>query len=147
MKLLLSRAGRCLGIAVAILSCSPEHITAPLDVSGPRLAASGSVSSVVISQIDGGGGNSGAQYRNDFIELLNNGQTTVSLAGWSVQYASAAGTTWQATALNGSIAPGHYILVQEAAGAGGTTPLPTPDFTGSINMSATAGKVALVRST
>src|SRR5690606_6613238 len=45
--------------------------------------------------------------------------------------------------LAGSIEPGQYFLVQQAAGAGGTTELPAPDITGTINMSATAGKVAL----
>ncbi len=64
-----------------------------------------------------------------------------------MQYASSTGTTWQVTALSGSLAPGQYYLVQEAAGSGGTTPLPTPDATGSIAMSATNGKVALVSST
>jgi uncharacterized protein len=98
---------------------------------------------VVVSQVYGGGGNSGATYTNDFIELYNAGSTAVSLAGWSVQYASAAGSSWQVTALSGTIQPGRYYLVQQAAGAGGTTPLPTPDATGTINMSATAGKVAL----
>ena len=100
---------------------------------------------IVISQIYGGGGNSGSTYRNDFIELVNHGSTSVDVTGWSVQYASAGGTTWQATTLSGSIAPGHYYLVQEAAGAGGSINIPAPDATGGISMSATAGKVALVR--
>jgi len=102
---------------------------------------------VVISQLYGGGGNSGSVYKNDFIELFNAGGSSVSLAGWSVQYASAAGTSWSVTNLTGSIAPGQYYLVQEAVGAGGTTNLPAPDATGTIAMSATAGKVALVSTT
>jgi hypothetical protein len=104
-------------------------------------------SDVVISQAYGGGGNSGASLRNDFVELFNQGASTVSLDGWSVQYASASGTSWQRTALSGSIAPGGYYLVQEAAGAGGTVELPAPDAMGGIAMSATAGKVALVDDT
>ena len=103
--------------------------------------------SIVISQVYGGGGNSGSTFRNDFIELFNRGTTSVSLTGWSVQYAAAAGTSWQVTALSGSIAPGQYYLVQEAQGAVGTTNLPTPDDSGTISMSATAGKVALVNTT
>ncbi|NBO66266.1 MAG: lamin tail domain-containing protein, partial [Acidobacteria bacterium] len=51
--------------------------------------------SVVIAQIYGGGGNSGALWRHDFIELYNAGGTTVDLSGWSLHYASATGTTWQ----------------------------------------------------
>jgi uncharacterized protein len=102
---------------------------------------------VVISQVYGGGGNTGATYTNDFIELYNRGTTTVDLTGWSVQYASAAGTTWAVTALDGQIPPGRHYLIQESAGAGGTTPLPAFDGAGSIAMSATAGKVALATNT
>src|SRR5215467_13815310 len=106
-----------------------------------------SSSGVVISQVYGGGGNSGATLKNDFIELFNASASPVSLDGWSVQYASAAGTTWQVTNLSGSLPAGQYYLIQEAQGAGGTTNLPTPNATGNIAMSATAGKVALVSST
>jgi predicted extracellular nuclease len=112
-------------------------------VSAPP-AVKASASGIVISQVYGGGGNAGSTFKNDFIELFNAGTAPVSLTGWSVQYASAAGTTWQVTALNGSLAPGQYFLVQESQGAGGTTPLPAPNATGNIAMSATAGKVALV---
>ncbi|HEX2421286.1 MAG TPA: lamin tail domain-containing protein, partial [Acidimicrobiia bacterium] len=100
---------------------------------------------VVISEVYGGGGNSGATLTHDFIELYNRGSEAVDLTGWSVQYASAAGTgAWQVTALVGTIQPGGFYLVQEAVGAGGTTPLPTPDATGTTAMSSTAGRVALV---
>ncbi len=102
------------------------------------------VSNVVISQVYGGGGNAGATFTHDFIELFNRGTSTVSLAGWSVQYTGATATgTWSVTPLDGSIAPGGYYLVQQAAGAGGSTALPVPDRTGAIAMAAGAGKVAL----
>ncbi|WP_413672062.1 ExeM/NucH family extracellular endonuclease [Massilia cellulosiltytica] len=113
-------------------------------LSAPVFAAPGGV---VISQVYGGGGNSGATYKNDYIELLNTGDTAVTLTNWSVQYASATGTTWQVTKLPASVtlAAGQYYLVHEALGSGGTDAL-TPDATGTIPMSATAGKVALVNS-
>jgi predicted extracellular nuclease len=101
----------------------------------------------VISQIYGGGGNSGATYKNDFIEIFNASDMTINLTGDSVQYASSTGGTWQVTNLSGTLQSGQYYLIQEAAGPGGTTNLPTPDAIGTINMSATAGKVALVEST
>ena len=111
----------------------------------PAYAAS---TSIVISQVYGGGGNSGATFKNDFIELYNLGSVAVNVTGWSVQYGSSGGTTWgNRTNLTGTIQPGNYFLIQEAAGSGGTTNLPTPDVNGNINMSATAGKVALVNST
>ena len=101
--------------------------------------------SVVISQVYGGGGNSGATYKNDFIELYNNGTSSVDLSSYAVQYTSAAGSSWSETLLTGSIAPGHHYLIQEAAGSGGTQNLPTPEAIGTIAMSATAGKVALTK--
>jgi hypothetical protein len=103
---------------------------------------------VIISQLYGGGGNTGATYKNDFIELLNTGSSVVSIEGWSLQYASTTSDFIGSnlTELNGTIQPGHFFLVEEAAGAGGTTDLPTPDITGTINLSATSGKVALVDS-
>lgn len=100
-----------------------------------------------ISQVYGGGGNSGAVYTHDFIELFNSGASPIDLTGWSVQYASSSGTSWQTTNLVGSLAPGQYYLIQQAQGAGGTTPLPTADVTGTIAMSGSNGKVALVNST
>lgn len=101
---------------------------------------------VVISQVYGGGGNAGAPLSHDFVELHNRSAGAVSVAGWSLQYASPGGTTWSVTALSGSIAPGGYYLVRLASGGASGTPLPAPDATGLTNMSATAGKVALVAS-
>lgn len=102
---------------------------------------------VVINQVYGGGGNSGSLFSNDFIELFNNDDTTVNLNGWSVQYAAATGSSWQVTTLTGTIPPHGYFLVAEAVGASPNTPLPTPDVTGVIAMSATSGKVLLSNST
>ena len=56
------------------------------------LPASALSTGVVISQVYGGGGNTGATYTHDFIKLFNRGTSPVSLAGWSLQYASATGT-------------------------------------------------------
>ncbi len=109
----------------------------------PALAAS---PDLVISQVYGGGGSALAVYANDFIEIHNTSASSVSLNGWSVQYASAGGAIWSTTNLTGTIAPGAYFLVSESGGAQGL-PLPTPDATGSFPMSATAGKVALVANT
>jgi len=103
--------------------------------------------SILISQVYGGGGNAGAPYLNDYIELFNPTNSTISVNGWSVQYASATGTTWAVTNLSGSLLPGQYYLIQEAAGAGPAPSLPAPDATGTIAMSATVGKVALVNNT
>ncbi|QZA79271.1 lamin tail domain-containing protein [Deefgea tanakiae] len=100
---------------------------------------------MVISQIYGGGGNSAAVYKNDFVELLNVGDADVDITNWSVQYASAAGTNWAVTTLPAiQVKPGQYILVQLGSnGVPGDT-LPQGDKVGTQNISATTGKVVLV---
>ncbi|MEV4413035.1 lamin tail domain-containing protein [Catellatospora sp. NPDC049609] len=115
-----------------------------LGLSSPAQAVS---PDIVISQVYGGGGNDEATYTRDFIELYNRGTTAVSVTGWSVQYAGAAGSSWAVTSLTGTIEPGRYYLVAQAQGAGGSTPLPTPDASGATAMSASSGKVALVTTT
>jgi uncharacterized protein len=127
-------------------------VLAVLLVSMAGLAQAGPVNHVVISQVYGGGGNAGATLTNDYIELFNPTAAPISLVGWSLQYASATGTgnlglnAGQLTPLSGSIGAGQYLLIQENQGAGGSTPLPTPDITDAtdINMSAIGAKVALV---
>lgn len=104
----------------------------------------------VISEVYGGGGNSGATLTRDFIELANAGAAPYGLSDFSVQYLPAtpsAGSLWQVTPLTGSIAPGGRYLVAQAAGTGGTVALPTPDATGTVAMSASGGSVALVSGT
>ena len=99
---------------------------------------------VVISQVYGGGGNASATFTNDFIEIFNRGTVAQDLTGWSVQYASATGTSWAVTALTSvTLQPGQYYLIQEAAGTTPSTALPTPDATGTLAMSGSNGKVLL----
>jgi len=107
--------------------------------------AHGATSSVVVSQVFAGGGNAGASYTNDFVEVFNRGGATVDLTGWTVQYASASSTNWQATALTGTIGPGRHYLVELASTASVGSPLPAADATGTTNLASTGGKVALVR--
>jgi hypothetical protein len=112
-------------------------------------AASSCVGHVVISQVYGGGGNSGASYNQDFIELFNCSSSAVNIGDWSVQYASATGSSWanKTNIPTGTmIGAKSYYLVGGASGATGSA-LPTPDVTGTINLSNTAGKVALVNNT
>lgn len=131
---------------------SPTPIVTPTPIASPSPSSSPSPSpasgGIVISQIFGGGGNSGAPFRNDFIEIFNGGSVSVNLAAWSVQYSSATASTWSVTNLPSvSLRAGQYLLIQESSGGTNGTELPVPDATGSINLAATAGKVALVNGT
>lgn len=106
---------------------------------------------LVISQVFGGGGNSGAPFRNDYVELHNAGPTPRSLSGMSLQYTSATGTAWAANVRSlpdVTLEPGAYFLVQLNSN-GTTAPAITPDFTvaSQLNLSGTDGKLALVSNT
>ena len=101
---------------------------------------------VVVSQVFGGNSSTGAA-NQDFIELHNRTASPVSLSGWSLQYASASGSTWQVIPLSGSVAAGGFFLVGLATSGDGGVPLPAADFTAGTNLSASSGKVALVAST
>ncbi|HUQ32902.1 MAG TPA: Calx-beta domain-containing protein [Pyrinomonadaceae bacterium] len=127
-----------------------------LDGQGQGTIQNDDAADLVISQVYGGGGNGSAPYTNDFVEIFNHGTTTVNFAitPYSIQYAGAGSnfpTTPTGSALtiinSGTIAPGGYFLVQEASGGAIGVALPTPDASGSIDLAATAGKVALVAGT
>jgi predicted extracellular nuclease len=99
---------------------------------------------IVISQVYGGGGNTGAEYKQDFIEIFNRSSADVAIGGWSVQYASSAGTSWQVSAIPAGtvLKAGQYYLIRQAAGTGGSKDVPM-DAEGKLALSGTAGKVAL----
>ncbi|MFZ1551741.1 MAG: lamin tail domain-containing protein, partial [Anaerolineae bacterium] len=118
-----------------------------------RVRAAPLANSLRISQVYGGGGNSGATYQCDFVELFNASTSTVAISNWSIQYApSGSAFSFAGAITSASIPAGGYYLIQmycPASPAG--SPLPTPDLTLSMSasggMSASPGKVALVSNT
>lgn len=112
---------------------------------------------VVLNEAYGGGGNAGSTYTNDFIELYNNGATTVDISGFQLAYASSTGAFTPTTngtdgtfnsiiPANTTLAPGGIYLIQEAKGTAGTTALPSPNLIDAtpIAMSGTTFKLELV---
>lgn len=105
---------------------------------------------VIITEVYGGGGNTGATFKNDFIELYNTTNSPIDISGWSIQYYSATGTTPGTDGSNvhtfpsGSIIPAKsHFLIQQAAGTGGTADLFEPNVSGTLAISGTGGKVIL----
>lgn len=94
------------------------------------------------------GGNSATGFRNqDFVMIHNRTSAAVDLAGMSLQYGSATGTSaWQVVPLSGQVPANGSYLVGFAATTGGTA-IPTPDLTSGVNLSAANGKLALVQNT
>ncbi len=119
----------------------------PRSLSGTATDPPGPITApnVIITEVYGGGGNTGAQYKNDFVELYNTTDLLVDISGWSVQYYSATGTSAGVISIPSgkTINPFGYFLLAGAGGATGAD-LPTPDATNtSVNISSTNGKVVL----
>ncbi|REC59457.1 nuclease [Chryseobacterium pennae] len=103
---------------------------------------------IVINEIYGGNGNSGAVFKNNYIVLKNIGTTLVSLTGASIQYAPAIGAfTEYHTLPDLTLGPEETYLIQEAAVDGGVEALQTPDFiaTTVTNFDGTPNKSAGIR--
>lgn len=112
---------------------------------------------VVISQVYGAGGNNGATYAHDFVELFNRGTSAVTLTGHTLQYAATSGTFNASniqTLPSITIQPGKYFLIQQGSGGTNGVALPTPDLIPTVaenfvilNIAAANGKIALVNGT
>ena len=111
-------------------------------IVAPQAGAAADGSNAVISEVYGGGGNKGAAFTKDFIELYNPTSADLDLTGWSVEYLSASGNSGGKHELSGSIPAGGYFLIQEGGGDTGE-PLPSPDAEGNLNMSGSKGSVKL----
>jgi len=129
------------GLAALAVALTGSVVTA-----AAATAAVSPTAPVIVDEVYPGGGstNPAASYKRDFIELYNPGDEPVSIAGWSVQYASAAGTSWQVTPLTGAIAAGGSVLVGGGGSTGGADLV--VDVDGSLNLGAASGKLALVSS-
>lgn len=126
------------GVAALALALAGTLIGAGAATAAPSPSAP-----VIINEVYAGGGNSGAPFNRDFVELYNPTSAAVDVSGWGVQYAAAAGTSWQVTPLPAgtTIGAGDYLLVGEGSGATGAAF--DVDVSGTIPMGAAAGKVAL----
>ena len=111
-----------------------------------QMSALAGSSNLVISQLYLGTGPGNGQPRNSYVELFNLSASTVSLSGWTLQYAQGAGV-FQAFPLSGSIAPGQYYLISVTGVSSGNLALPTPDLVINTTLSLGGGKFALVNDT
>jgi predicted extracellular nuclease len=131
-----ARALRGLVLSLAVAGLPAVAATAPAQAASAGL---------VVAEVYGAGGNSGASYSADFVELRNLGSTAASLTGLSLAYRSAGGSVGGSVTLDGSVAPGARYLVRMSAPGSTGAALPTPDEVASpaVSMSSTSGTVEL----
>ena len=76
---------------IALICGIPLNIFGKSDKAIKTFELEVTIPDVIISEIYGGGGNSGATLKNDFIELYNTTDSPIDIGGWSVQYFTASG--------------------------------------------------------
>ncbi len=126
------------------------------DASGITLrvaTCTNSASRIVVSGFFGAGGNAGAPFDSDHIEIFNRSQAAVDVTGWSVQYSDATNATGfiatRVVPLSGIIGPGQYRLIRTNQPGSNGVPIPTPDFepASPFGMDNASGRIAVVRTT
>jgi predicted extracellular nuclease len=137
------RVGVLAALGLAATAVSPLVLASPVHANPGGTA-------LVISEVYGAGGNNGAVYNADFVELYNPTAAALPLSGLAIHYRSAAGGSGGAPyALSGSVpAHGHWLIQMSAAGSNGSA-LPAPDATAlpAFNMAAAGGQVVLQQGT
>jgi hypothetical protein len=107
---------------------------------------------VLINEIYGGGGNTGATWNRDVVQLKNFGGSAVTLTGWSIQYAAAGGSSWLVNAIpTTTINPGDVLNVMlgtQNIAVGSNPPTPSVLVTsGTTNIATASGKLGLFNNT
>jgi len=120
--------------------------------SSARAQSAAGSPDIVISQVYSRGGEAGATYRSDFVELFNRGAASVDVSGWTVEIKGLEGQPATTTAFsfasnNSVILPGKHFLFEFARGTEGQEILLAdfPAFSFSPNLSGAGAYVALYR--
>ena len=109
MGFLMTTMSRRVLAGLSALSCGAAAVVAVQPAHADPTAAS----HVVINEVYGGGGNSGATWTHDFVELLNPTSTDVSVKGWKLEYLTGKGKVANTCSLAGVVKAGGHFLVQE----------------------------------
>lgn len=134
------RAFAC--VCVGLLGCAPKQALE----QGSSEQAVTSATGLVISQVYGGTGGSGALFNRDYVELFNRSSQPASLAGLQLHYAGSSGDFVLAASLpDATVPPGGHYLVGFAAGERGQDLRVDAAGLPAVNLLPAHGKVALAR--
>jgi hypothetical protein len=131
---------------------SPSSATLTIQDNDGTTPPPSSNSNLRISQVYTRGGEAGATYQNDFVEVFNAGSTTVNINGWAMVVITLEGTTQQAIGSrfnsNFSMPPGMHLLFRFNGNgtAGQAVPGEYPVIT-DISLGSTSGQIMLLSPT
>lgn len=105
--------------------------------------------SVLITQVYGGGGNSGSPYKADFVDFFNTTDADVNISGWCLYYFDAAAnvsTQKYEFPANTIIGTNKYFGLKGAEGTGTQPPWELVfDAVSTLDLSETTGKLVLLK--
>lgn len=123
--------------------------------SSGLLAQSTADSNIRISQIYTRGGEAGATFQNDYIELFNRGNVDVDVSGWSLNITNFSGTPPNiqysasnikfSSAISLIISPGSHLLIKFGGSGTNGQPITTVDIDlNPVPLSDTGGQIVLL---
>jgi hypothetical protein len=125
-----------------------------LIITSISLGQSTADSNIRISQIYTRGGEAGATFQNDFVELFNRGQTAVDISGWSLNISNFSGTppNIQISATNIKLfpstsmimAPGSHFLIKFGGSGSNGQPVSSDINLNPFPMSDTGSQIVLL---
>jgi len=138
---------RCGKVALVV-----SFVTVCLVIAEPAVPAqSVADANIRISQIYTRGGETGAIYQSDFIELFNRGTSTVDLNGWSIGITGLEGFPGPATAVISitsnfglPILPGRHLLVQFVGSGTNGQPVSGDIPVPILNLAGSGGQIVLL---
>lgn len=129
-------AAVAIALAAGTVTVAPQRATAAIDGS-----------TVVISEVYGGGGNNGSVYSNDFVELFNPTDIDIDITGWTLKQKSSKGNVGASVVLSGVVLARSHFLIQGTAGTVTTGELPAPDLEAAFNFAGSSAIAELIDAT
>ncbi|SIQ65323.1 hypothetical protein SAMN05421802_1231, partial [Corynebacterium afermentans] len=121
---------KSLGAALAIALAAGT-----VSVVAPTASAATDGSNVVINEVYGGGGNKGAAFDKDFVELYNPTDQPIDVTGWTIEQRSTGDNVGNTHTLSGVVPAKSTFLITSTPGSNGDAITDADDTTAKFNFS------------
>jgi hypothetical protein len=130
---------------------TPTPTPTPTGSPSPTPTPTGSPSNntnLRISQVYTRGGEAGATFQNDFVEVFNTSKSTIDINGWSLVFKTFEGSTEQSAGatFNSSflVPPGTHLLVRLNGNGSNGQPVPGQLPVTNVSLGSTSGQIILL---
>ena len=126
----MSASRKSLGAAFAIALAAGTVSVVP-----PTASAATDGSNVVINEVYGGGGNKGAEFDSDFVELYNPTDQPIDVTGWKIEQRAVNNNVGNTHTLTGVVPAKSTFLITSTPGSNGDAITDSDDTTATFNFS------------